>query len=96
MRRPIPELHGAPPPQELLYLWRWFLDMHMSRARTEFSTSAISNAEIKAFAELRGIQLRAFELDAIRALDLAFLKSQAPPAPDPHPSPTTKGPAHGR
>lgn len=67
--RPLPELDIEPLPDELYYLWVWFVDL--SNARQD--NQAISYLEINAWASLMHIQLDLFEVRAIKALDTVFL-----------------------
>jgi hypothetical protein len=57
-----------------LSLWDLFLDLHVSRPYSGMGAPAgISYTEIAAYASVRGRRLERVHVDAIRALDRAFL-----------------------
>lgn len=63
-----------PPPTAGIYLIEWFNQLSQTR-QSNMSVSPISYTEIKHWSELMGITLLAWELEAIRAIDTAFIKS---------------------
>ena len=65
------ELEPVDCPESLLYLWGYFAKMNDRR-----KDGAISNQEMESWAHLRGIVLARFEVDALDALESAYLKHQ--------------------
>ena len=65
----------VPCPQEVFYLYRWF--MEVSRGRPIGGMGGLMTvppSEILAWSRLTGNVLRDWELETIQALDVAFLK----------------------
>lgn len=74
----VPELEGPPLPACLAYLWAWFVELSSARGGTGMGgVNPIGYQELAAWAGLRGISPTPFELEAIRRLDEALLRSQA-------------------
>jgi hypothetical protein len=51
------------------HVWRWFIELDASRAHNGFVPLRLTFTEIAAFADLRGLTIRDWELDAIREMD---------------------------
>ena len=65
-------------PEALLYLWGWFWEIAQGRPLgPEGVPLPIPNVEIRAWSELAGVRLVAWELAALRALDGTYLKVAA-------------------
>lgn len=60
-------------PDAVGHLWEWFIDLDRARPSGGFGPSAISYAEIDAFARLTGAEPTPFEVDVLRALDREYL-----------------------
>jgi len=60
---------------EAAHVWRWFLELHSARTGNGYGPNPITFSEIRAWMELKGVVLRGFEVDAIRALDGAYLEA---------------------
>lgn len=61
-------------PENCLYIWDWFFELSGSRrSRTE----RLSFSDIKAWSDLSGNNLTAFEFEAIRDMDAAFVDAIA-------------------
>ena len=78
----------APPklPTEALRIWMAFIDLHRTRSG-EWGARAITYTEIDAWSRITGTTLDAWELDALIAVDSAFIdishqdtQSKRPPA----------------
>jgi hypothetical protein len=54
-------------------IWRIFLELHATRA-VGFAPCAITHAEIEAWSRLHREPVRSFELEIIRAMDVAYLE----------------------
>ena len=65
-----PELDGPPIPPVGAYLWEWFSELHKARQ------GPISYSEIQAWAKLSGNSPEPWEVKAIKALDIEYLKFQ--------------------
>lgn len=68
-----PELIGPELPDCCDHLWRWFHDIGLGRQSGPFGPMPLSSLEIASWCWLTGTRLQAWELDAIRRLDVAFL-----------------------
>jgi hypothetical protein len=60
-------------PQGCEELWRIFGELHGCRGNNGFGPLRITYADIDAFQRVSGVRLQAWELDAIRRADQAFL-----------------------
>jgi hypothetical protein len=67
------ELAGPRPPEELGYLWRWFIDLSAARVVGEQGMQPIAYAEIFAWSELGQIRPRPWEVDVLRQLDAVWI-----------------------
>jgi hypothetical protein len=56
---------------------RWFWDLNMGRGVSQVGYLGLPATEIAAWANLRRIRLREWELDALRRLDATFLAVMA-------------------
>ena len=71
-----PELANLPEmPDGAWHVWEWYSDLSGARS-TGMAVNAISWSDIDAYFRLRRIQPERWEVDAIRALDDAFLASR--------------------
>ncbi len=57
-----------------MYLWQWFVELHATRP-SGFGHGAITHQEITAWAALTGRHPVAWEIHAIRQIDMAYLES---------------------
>lgn len=71
----MPEPPALPP--EVRHLWHTFLELNRTRPSSGFGASAIPFAEMDAWQRLKRMPFEAWEVDAIRELDDAWLESQA-------------------
>lgn len=72
----LEELDQPDFPDDLDYLWEWFLELHSARQSGGFGAAPISYLEMEAWSRLTDRELRDWEARAIRTLDGMFL-SQA-------------------
>lgn len=68
---------ALPLPDGLNQLWLDFLDLHASRANYGFGPARITFQDIDAWQRVNRIELRPWQIEAIRAADNAFLSSVA-------------------
>lgn len=54
-------------------LWRIFGELHACRGNSGFGPMCVTFTEIDAYQRVSGVKLQAWELDAIRRADAAFL-----------------------
>lgn len=54
-------------------LWQTFRELHASRPQSGFGPLRITFAEIDAFQRVTGVQLKPWEVDALRRADRAFI-----------------------
>jgi len=88
-RRPQ-ELDVQDPPLEGLYLWEWFWDLHQGRQAGMSGPASISWLDIQAWARLNLVELEPWELQAIRAMDTAYLRAASKQKPKPKDKPKPK------
>lgn len=75
--RPHPALQTPPCPPGLDYLLAWFSELSSTRSSNGFGHNPISYAEIMAWATLTRRLPSGLEVEAIRRLDVAYLKTLA-------------------
>jgi hypothetical protein len=61
-------------PQELEYVWSYFLSLNEGRGATQVGAAPLTYSDIKAWAELTGNILTPFEVDCIKRLDRKYMK----------------------
>jgi hypothetical protein len=71
------ELSGPPCPAAAEYLWAIYLELEGTRTSNGYGPNALAWSEIDAYARLRGFRFTPWELDALRALDLAARTAHA-------------------
>lgn len=72
-----PELEAAPSlPESTAYIWLWFIDLASAR-QCGMSVNPISYTEILSWSQLKRITPAEWEIEAIKAIDAAFLASIA-------------------
>jgi len=62
----------------MLYLWEYFLSLSMRRSWSGQALNPISNLEVLAWSQLRGISLTAFEVEVLESLENTFLSNYKP------------------
>lgn len=67
--------NGAELPPHAGYLWNTFVELSSCRAPTGFGSAPISFSEIDAYRRMKRTSLLPWEVDAIRALDEAFIQT---------------------
>ena len=80
--RPPKELIGPPFPDRYAHIWHAFLDVHAGRSYGMSGPNPLSWPDIKAFDDLFGLGLKEWEVRAIKALDLLWLRVVAEDAHD--------------
>lgn len=68
-RWPTEVLEGPPFPEALRYLWGWWQELELGRTWREGSPSAVTFAEVRAWSELTGTELRPDEAVALVEID---------------------------
>lgn len=72
--RTVAEIAGIPElPDDVLPLWRDFMALHSSRNMAGMGPGRISWADIDAYQRVHRFRFEAWELDAIRRADTAFM-----------------------
>ena len=66
-------------PDEIGYLWEYFLSMHKRRTSNGYGANTIASAEMHSWAWLRGVTLLPFELDALDSVEAAYMCSLSKP-----------------
>lgn len=59
------------------FLWSSFLQLHRARSANGFGYNPIAYVEIDAWSRLMQLRLDPWEIEALRALDDAFIESTA-------------------
>jgi hypothetical protein len=70
--------NGPTMPRGCSQLWVDFLELHGSRGSTGFGAARITFTDLKAWQDVRGVRLDAWEIDAIRKVDSLWLSDYAP------------------
>ena len=74
-REHVPETYI---PFEAEHLWNWFWQLSNARGSSGFGgASPLCFTEIRAWIEVTGLTVRPWEIDAIRAMDGAYMQAQA-------------------
>jgi len=71
------ELDECEIPDGASHVWQWFLELNAARTGNGYGPNPITYSEIRAWMVLKGVAVRAFEVDLIRALDTAYLEAYA-------------------
>lgn len=58
-------------PDEVLYVWVWFMDLMRFRTFNEVGPQAIQPSEIESWARQKDVRLAPHEFEALLALDFA-------------------------
>lgn len=74
-RRPE-QLEGPELPDELRYLWNWFVMLSNRRGGTGFGPAALTPVMIVSWCQLNRMSLLPYELEAIEALDDLYMAQQ--------------------
>jgi hypothetical protein len=72
-RTPQMLLDAPPCPAGCEELWRIFGELHSCRGNNGFGPVRLTYTDIDAFQRVSGVKLQAWELEAIRRADAAFL-----------------------
>lgn len=75
--KPVPELDVPPLPGACKGAWSVFLELHGRRGSSGFGANPIDEAQLCYWQQLHGMRLSPWEIDAISALDRAWLEAQA-------------------
>ena len=59
------------------HIWEWFWTLSNARGSSGFGASPLSYTEIRAWIEVTGLTVHPWEIDAIRAMDGAYMQAQA-------------------
>lgn len=82
-----PEWRPKDPPEELLHIWRWYLELHRWRGVQNGKPRPIDWTAISAWQTATGRELGPFELDVFAMLENTFFSvsfgDDKPVAPDP-------------
>ena len=72
-----PGLEGPGLPADGEHVWGWFLALHSARGSNGFGANPISWLDVLAWRDLTGTLIHPSEVDAIMALDRAWMAEQA-------------------
>lgn len=72
-KTPVELLDQPEFPESAKHVWDWFLELNAGRTASMAGLNTISYSEIKAWADLLKENLAVWEVNAIKALDRAFL-----------------------
>lgn len=67
------ELVGPPCPDDLRYIWEWFVELSSSRTSNGFGANPLGWATLEAWSRITCVQLLPYERRALLALDRAYL-----------------------
>jgi hypothetical protein len=69
------ELHGPPFPDRYAHIWNVFLEIHTGRSYSANGPNPLSWSDIRAYDSLFSLSLQDWEIRAIKALDLVWLRA---------------------
>lgn len=72
-------VEGPPMPAALRYLWNHFVQLDRGRTGNGFGPNPVTWGEIKAYCEVMRVQLDPWEVEALKAVDDAYLASLVDP-----------------
>ena len=76
--RAIATLEGAPePPDTLLYLWGWFLQLASGRSQGMMGSANISFQDVDAWARLMDQSPQPYEVEALMMMDVTWRNAQS-------------------
>lgn len=75
--KPSPELSGPELPNDVVHLWRWFLDLHARRGSNGFGGNPLTWSDILAWVMITQPGARVEEVRVLLALDNAWMAQQA-------------------
>jgi hypothetical protein len=64
-------------PEALIHCWYWFIELSRTRTSNGFGANPISYNEIVSWSDLTGVRPDNIEVQALMALDSAFMSVQA-------------------
>jgi len=70
------ELAGPEFPEACAYVWTWFCELAVARRFDDGMPQPIGHAELQAWAQFTRRMPNAWEVDLLRALDLAWLSTK--------------------
>lgn len=71
--REFPELNAGDMPQELQYIWYWFLMLHNTRSSNGFGLNPISYQDMWFFFQIEGVEPESWEVDLIKQFDNIYM-----------------------
>lgn len=71
------EYQSLKPPEAVIHCWHWFIELNRTRASNGFGQNPISYTEIVSWSQLTGVDPEPLEVQAIMALDAAYMSVQA-------------------
>jgi hypothetical protein len=71
------EYQSLKAPDAVVHCWHWFIELNRTRASNGFGQNPISYTEIVSWSQLTGVVPEPFEVQAIMALDSAYMSVQA-------------------
>ena len=74
------ELSGPEPPEELIYLWTWWIELNRSRGGGMNGPEGLTYQGIDAWARLTGADPEPVEVEALFELDAAVREPSEPQA----------------
>lgn len=70
-----PELIAPPFPERYAYIWDMFLSLHSGRSCSSSGPNPLSWADMKAWSDIQHIDLKEWEVRAIKTLDMTWLNT---------------------
>lgn len=68
-------------PDEIEYVWDWFVELHEARTGNGFGPNPLSFTELAHWQALCDTRIQPWEVRAIRAIDNAYIASRRPSKP---------------
>ncbi|MEQ8347095.1 MAG: hypothetical protein RIB84_21210 [Sneathiellaceae bacterium] len=71
----MPELAGPDLPEEMGFLWAWFVELSGARGSGGLGPAPLTYPDIAAWSALTGVQPRPWQVALLKRLDFLFLAS---------------------
>lgn len=75
--REFPELEVGEIPEELKYIWYWFLMLHNNRSSSGFGSNPITYQDMWFYFQLEGIEPESWEIDLIKQFDNIYMQNMS-------------------
>lgn len=72
--REFPELSTGQMPEQLNYIWYWFLMLHSNRSSNGFGVNPISYQDMWFYFQIEGVEPESWEIELIKRFDNIYME----------------------